>query len=29
VKIPFAEAELDIDTPGDFEQLTGQAFAEE
>jgi molybdenum cofactor cytidylyltransferase len=29
LKIPFAEAELDIDTPGDFEQLTGQAFAEE
>jgi molybdenum cofactor cytidylyltransferase len=29
VKIPLAEAELDIDTPGDFEQLTGQAWAEE
>jgi molybdenum cofactor cytidylyltransferase len=29
LKIPFAEAGLDIDTPNDFEQLTGQAFAEE
>jgi molybdenum cofactor cytidylyltransferase len=29
LKIPLAEAEIDIDTPGDFEQLTGQAFAEE
>jgi molybdenum cofactor cytidylyltransferase len=29
LKIPFAGAELDIDTPTDFEQLTGQAFAEE
>jgi molybdenum cofactor cytidylyltransferase len=29
LKIPFAGAELDIDTPNDFERLTGQAFAEE
>jgi molybdenum cofactor cytidylyltransferase len=29
LKIPFAGAGLDIDTPTDFEQLTGQAFAEE
>ncbi|MBL1262508.1 nucleotidyltransferase family protein [Methylomicrobium sp. RS1] len=29
LKIPLAEAGLDIDTPGDFEQLTGQAWAEE
>lgn len=29
LKIPLAEAGLDIDTPTDFEQLTGQAFAEE
>lgn len=29
LKIPFAAAALDIDTPDDFEQLTGQAFAEE
>jgi molybdenum cofactor cytidylyltransferase len=29
LKVPFAGAELDIDTPADFEQLTGQAFAEE
>jgi molybdenum cofactor cytidylyltransferase len=29
LKIPFAGAGLDIDTPADFEQLTGQAFAEE
>lgn len=26
LKIPFAGAELDIDTPTDFEQLTGQAL---
>jgi molybdenum cofactor cytidylyltransferase len=29
LKIPFPEAELDIDTPSDFERLTGQAVAEE
>jgi molybdenum cofactor cytidylyltransferase len=29
LKIPFAGAELDIDTPNDFERLTGQASAEE
>ncbi|MDD1612464.1 MAG: nucleotidyltransferase family protein [Methylococcaceae bacterium] len=28
-KIPFARAELDIDTRSDFERLTGQAMAEE
>lgn len=29
LKIPFPEAELDIDTPSDFERFTGQAVAEE
>lgn len=29
LKIPLSETGLDIDTPTDFEQLTGQAFAEE
>ena len=29
LKIPFAGAELDIDTPDDFKRLTGQLFAEE
>jgi len=29
LKVPFARAELDIDTRSDFERLTGQAFAEE
>jgi molybdenum cofactor cytidylyltransferase len=29
LKIPFARAEIDIDTPGDFKRLIGQAFAEE
>jgi len=29
IKIPLAQAELDIDTRSDFERLTGQALAEE